>query len=163
MTAQADGISYREEGVPLEGMESTASEVVELYGGRVTSREPGALRFQLPRRRGADSSGSVACVLEWGEGETGTVTLSAEHEIDASRPQRIALLVAGTLGALVFTVWPFFPAMGNVAGVGLVVAVAVYLLTLRQSPHGLVGNLLRQIVHLQDEQSDVGTSASEQG
>lgn len=154
-------IRYSEDDVPLDGLEQTAAEVVETYGGRITSSDRGRMAFNLPRRRGAESAGFVSCVLEWPDaGDRGVVQLTADREIDASRPQRIALLIAGTIGALLFTVWPFFPeVMGNVAGVGLVVAVAVYLLTLRQTPHSLVSDLLQQIVRAQDDGTEAEPEA----
>lgn len=153
MTEATSEISYREEGVPLEGIATVAGELVAMYGGSIVERAENRIRFNLPRRRGADASGGVACMLEWDEGSEGMVRLSAQHEIDASRVQRIALLVAGVVGALAFTVWPFFPGLGPVAGVGMVIAIAVYLLTLRQAPHGMIGSLLQQIVNEQDERA----------
>ena len=160
MTAPSQGISYREEDVPLENLGANAAEVVEFYGGRVLASGERMLQFQVPRKRGAGSSGSVACMLEWeAAAGNGFVTLTADREIDAARPQRLALLIAGTVGALLFTVWPFFPVMGNVAGVGLVVAVAVYLLSLRHTPHGIIASLLQQIVRAQEEQEPGGEEA----
>lgn len=145
-----DEVSYSEQDVPTEGISETAEDVIQMLGGRVVGREESALRFTIPRRRADESSGALECVLEWDVEAEGTVRLTSDAEIEAGRMQRIALLVVGAAGALAFTLWPFFPMMGPLAGVGLVLAIAVYLLTLRRSPHGLIGGLLHEIVRVQE-------------
>ena len=57
------------------------------------------------------TGGGVECTVMWAAGEAGngTVTLTCNRDIDAPKAQRVALLVAGIIGAVLFMLWPFFP------------------------------------------------------
>lgn len=139
-------VTYSDIVADLDGFEEAAEEVIGVWGGSITVRDERSIRFALPRRRGDDSAGALSCVLTWEREGEGVVRLTSDGEIEGSRAGRIALLLVGTAGSLAFIFWPFFPQMGTIAAVGLVVAIAVYMLTLRRSPHGLVGSLLHEII-----------------
>jgi hypothetical protein len=162
------GIDIAESGVPLEGITETATDWIELFAGKVQATSAGRLDFTLPRRRGVAASGAVKCFLEWTEEEegAGTLRLVTGEDVDAPGPQQIALLVAGVAGSLCCILWPFFPSLTPAAGVGAVLAVGAWLLTLRRSGAGVAGNLLKKIVETQreraawdDEESDGGSEA----
>jgi hypothetical protein len=145
------GVSYKEADVPLEGIDRTAEEILTIYGGSVTGRSRRRMDFSLPRRRGVAASGSIAVVLEWGDGTNGEVTISTGEEITTGRGQRIALLAAGVIGACLFILWPYFPGMGALAWIGGLIALGAYFLTLRGSQQGLIYSILQQIVDTQSE------------
>lgn len=162
MTGQprdAQRVTYSETVADLEGFGDSAEDVIGMYGGSITSREDHRIRFHLPRRRGDESAGALSCQVEWAAEDSGQVSIIADGDIEGPRAGRIALLVVGAAGSLAFIFWPFFPAMGPVAAIGLVIAIAVYMLTLRRSPYGLVGNLLQEIVnyhHQRDRENEDG-------
>ena len=59
-----------------------------------------------------------------------------------------ALLAVGVIGALLFTIWPFFAharELGTLAWVGGLVAFAVYLMTLKKTSGGLAYDFLRRL------------------
>src|SRR4051812_36261153 len=104
------GVELTEDRVPLDGIEGTVEELVELYGGELTSSGMNRRQFTLPLRRGVATAGGVECTLSWAAGDEGegTVTLVCDRDIDAPKSQRIAMLVAGVIGSLLFMIWPFF-------------------------------------------------------
>lgn len=149
------GLDIAEDDVPLDGVAETATGWIELFAGRVQSTADGRLDFTLPSRRGVAASGAVKCFLEWSdEGEgVGRLRLVTGDSVDGPGPQQIALLVAGVAGSLVCILWPFFPSLTPAAGVGAVLAVGAWLLTLRRSGAGVAANLLRKIVETQRERA----------
>jgi len=155
MTSSSD-LTFREDGVPFDGLAKTVDSVVELFGGEVTERDDGVVRFTLPRRRGVAVAGGIACRIEWdaASGETsGAVTLVAGREIEAPKGQRIALLVVGATAALLALAWPFYPEMAGLSGIGVIVAFATYFLTLRRTPGGTAAEILRRIARAQQAES----------
>lgn len=142
--------------VPLDGIAETAADWIELFAGRVESTGTGRIDFSMPRRRGVAASGAVRCRIEWTETaeRRGTVRLVTGENIDAPGPQQIALLLAGLAGSLVCILWPFFPQLTPLAGVGAVLAVGAWLLTLRRSGAGVAVTLLQKIVTTQRERSE---------
>jgi hypothetical protein len=144
-------VIYTESEVPLDEISLTATEVVLSQGGRISRESRERIDFRLPRRAGVGAAGEIECSVSWaptaaGEGD---VTLRAGEEIMAPRPQRLALLVVGSLGALLWIIWPFFPHMGALAWTGGALAIAVYLMTLRRSPQGMMWMMLQQIAEIQ--------------
>lgn len=140
-----------EDDVPLDGVEETAGDWIELFAGRVQSTVDGRLDFTLPRRRGVAASGAVKCFLEWrstGDGK-GRLRLVTGEDVDGPGLQQIALLVAGLVGSLLVILWPFFPALAPAAGVGAVIAVGAWMMTLRRSGAGVAATLLRKIAETQ--------------
>ncbi len=142
--------------VPLDGISETAADWIELFAGRVESTGAGRIDFTMPRRRGVAASGAVRCRIEWTEAaeSRGTVRLVTGENIDAPGPQQIALLLAGMAGSLVCILWPFFPQLTPLAGVGAVLAVGAWLLTLRRSGAGVAATLLQKIVTTQRERAE---------
>jgi hypothetical protein len=152
MTDEARPVSFSEEAVPVEGIEEGIEELVDLYGGEMTAREATERRFTLPLRRGVAAIGGVACRLTWSA--DGALTLTCDREVDAPKLQRILLLVAGVVGALLFTIWPFFPQrkeFGTLAWIGGAVAISVYFLTLRKTSGGIALDFLQRLVRRQRE------------
>lgn len=151
-------ISYSEDDVPLENIFESVGDIVTMLGGTVGERGPSSIAFTLPRRRGVAASGEVAGEVSWtfGESGTGRVTITADEELNVSRPQRLALLVAGVVGAGLFVVWPFFPGLGALAWIGGLVAIAVYLLTLRTTQNGMIWHLLQRIADVQVARAEEG-------
>src|SRR5438876_8639939 len=124
-------LEFTEDNVPTAGIEQAIVELVELYGGEVKAERANARDFILPLRRGVATAGAVECAVTWADD---TVTITTNREIDAPKAQRVALLVVGVAGALLFTIWPFFARareLGTLAWVGGLVALAVYFLTLK--------------------------------
>ena len=120
----------------------------------MTGREATQRIFTLPLRRGVAAGGSVECRLMWSA--DGSVTMTCDREIDAPKSQRVMLLVAGVIGALLFTIWPFFPQrkeFGALAWIGGAVAIAVYFLTLRKTSGGIALDFLQRLVRRQREAS----------
>jgi hypothetical protein len=142
-------VRFTEDRIPLDGIEETFAAMVELYGGEVTASRLGERDFTLPLRRGMASGGAVACTIAWAPGdEEGLVTLTCNRDIDAPKSQRVALLLAGIVGAVLFMLWPFFPnekAYGTLAWLGGIVAIAVYLMTLRKTSGGIVYDFLQRL------------------
>src|SRR2546426_1023554 len=140
-------VSFTEERVPVERIEEGIEEMVDLYGGEVISRGEAERRFTLPLRRGVAASGGVEGRLSWAA--DGEVTMTCDREVDAPRVQRVLLLVAGVVGALLFTVWPFLPQrreFGALAWIGGAIALAVYFLTLRKTSGGIALDFLQRLV-----------------
>ena len=136
---------FIEDRIPLEGIEETFAELVELYGGEVTASRDREREFTLPLRRGQASGGAVECTISWADD---TVTITCDRDIDAPKAQRVLLLLAGVAGAVMFMLWPFFPgqkAYGTLAWLGGVVAIAVYLMTLRKTSGGLAYDFLQKL------------------
>ena len=103
-------VQFTEDRIPREGIEETVSDLIELYGGELTESRENERRFTLPLRRGIAAAGGVECTVSWAAGEAGdaVVTLVCNRDVDAPKAQRIALLVAGVIGSLLFMIWPFF-------------------------------------------------------
>ena len=108
---ETNAVSITEDRIPAAGIEQAIDELVEVYGGGITERGERRRRFVLPLRRGVATAGGVECTIAWTVDEAGeaTVTLDCDRSIDAPRAQRILMLVAGVVGALMFMLWPFFP------------------------------------------------------
>lgn len=156
-------VSFTEDRIPLEGIEETIEELVDLYGGSIEAAKEQLREINLPLRRGVAQGGAVQCTITWTESEPGegSVTLVADREIDAPKAQRILFLVAGVIGSVMFLLWPFFPGekeYGTLAWLGGLVAFAVYLLTLKKSSGGMVYDFLQRLAARQrvefDEESD---------
>ena len=138
-------MEFTEDRVPTGGIEETIAELAELYGGEVKAERANARDVILPLRRGVATAGAVECSVTW-EGES--VTITCNREVDAPKAQRIALLAVGVIGALLFTIWPFFAharELGTLAWVGGLVALAVYLMTLKKTSGGLAYDFLRRL------------------
>jgi len=152
VTETPQPVSFAEDEVPLAGIEEGVEELVDLYGGEITAREVTSRRFTLPLRRGISTGGAVECSLSWSE--SGEVTMTCDRDIDAPKVQRVLLLVVGVIGALLFTIWPFFPQRrewGALAWIGGAVAIAVYFMTLRKTSGGLALDFLHRLVRRQRE------------
>ncbi len=145
---EARAVAFTEDRVPLDGIEETLEELVELYGGEMTAHRVDAREFTLPLRRGAATGGSVECTVSWATADEGTVTLTCNRDLDAPKAQRVLLLLAGVVGATMFMLWPFYPGerqYGTLAWVGGAVAIAVYLMTLRRTSGGLAYDFLQRL------------------
>lgn len=139
-----------EDRVPAEGMEEGIEELVEMYGGEIIAERSGARDFILPLRRGFGGGGAVECTISWAPDEAGqtTVRLTTNRNLDAPKAQRVLFLLAGAIGSVMFMLWPFFPhepAYGSLAWLGGLVAIAVYLLTLRKSSGGIAADFLQRL------------------
>ncbi|MFZ2493088.1 MAG: hypothetical protein WA208_16520 [Thermoanaerobaculia bacterium] len=148
-------VEMKEDRIPVEGIEETIGELVELYGGEMTASRERAKDFVLPLRRGVPTSGGIECTLSWSAsvGE-GTVTIQCNRDVDSPRMQRIFLLVAGVAGALMFMLWPFYPnerGYGALAWIGGAIAIAVYVMTLRKSSGGIAFDFLQRLAKRQRE------------
>lgn len=148
-------VQFTEDRIPSNGIADSVDELVELFGGEMEASRADAREFTLPLRRGVATAGAVKCTLTWApptdEGET-TVTLSCDRDIDAPKAQRVALLLAGVIGSLLFSIWPFFGhgnEFGTLAVVGGAVAIAVYLLTLKRTSGGLAFDFLQRLARRQ--------------
>lgn len=149
-----------EDRVPLEGIEESIDELVDMYGGVVTASRETARDFTLPLRRGG-GGGAVECTVSWVAG--GMVTLATNRDVDAPKVQRVMLLVAGIVGAVMFMIWPFFPAergYGTLAWLGGVVAIAVYLMTLRRASGGIASDFLQRLAARQRAASEDESSSA---
>lgn len=152
---ETPAVTFTEDRVPLDGIEGTIAELVELYGGGMEESRLGERQFVLPLRRGVPTAGGVLCTLAWkaGDEEGGVVTMLCDREVDAPKAQRVALLLAGVVGALLFTMWPFFPKeatqLGALAWVGGAVAIAVYLISLKKTAGGVAADFLRRLARRQ--------------
>jgi hypothetical protein len=147
-------VQFTEDRIPREGMEETVSELIDLYGGELIASQENERRFELPLRRGIAASGGVECTVSWAAGEAGdaVVTLVCNRDVDAPKAQRIALLVAGVIGSLLFMIWPFFPhsrELGALAWIGGVIALAVYFMTLRKTSGGIAYDFLQRLAKTQ--------------
>lgn len=147
-------VELTEDRVPLEGIEISIEELVEMYGGTVRAERAGARDITLPLRRGVATAGAVECTVSWSADET--VTMHCDREVDAPRAQRILLLLAGVIGAVLFMLWPFYPnerEMGALAWIGGAVAIAVYVMTLRRTSGGIAADFLQRLARRQREAS----------
>jgi hypothetical protein len=145
MTEAATPVRFTEDRIPLDGIEVTFAELVELYGGDVTASRLGERDFTLPLRRGQASGGGVECTIAWADQ---TVTVTCNRDVDAPKAQRVLLLLAGVAGAVMFMLWPFFPGekgYGTLAWLGGVIAIAVYLMTLRKTSGGIAYDFLQRL------------------
>lgn len=138
-------VRFTEDRIPLDGIEESFSELVELYGGAVTASRLGERDFTLPLRRGQAGGGGVECTITWADQ---TVTITSNRDVDAPKAQRVLLLLAGVVGAVMFMLWPFFPGekqYGTLAWLGGVIAIAVYLMTLRKTSGGVTYDFLQRL------------------
>jgi hypothetical protein len=161
--AAEERVELMEDRIPSSDIEEAIDDLVELYGGEVQSRGNQQMQFVLPIRRGVATSGGVGCTVSWAidENNEATVTLVCDRDVDAPKLQRIALLAAGVIGALMFTLWPFFgkhaaTALGTLAWVGGFVAIAVYLMTLKRTSGGLAHDFLQRLARRQREAFTAG-------
>ncbi|HEX7708184.1 MAG TPA: hypothetical protein VF701_17110 [Thermoanaerobaculia bacterium] len=143
-----------EDRVPAEGIEETIHELVELYGGEMKDEGAQQRTFILPLRRAMSSGGGVECTVSWQPDDSGaaSVTFTSNRDVDAPRLQRILLLAAGVVGAVMFMLWPFYPgerAFGTFAWIGGVIAIAVYLMTLRRTSGGIAADFLQRLASRQ--------------
>jgi hypothetical protein len=147
-------VEFTEDRIPIDGIEETISDLIELYGGELMASREKQRQFTLPLRRGVAAAGGIECTVSWAPSEGGDalVTLVSNRDVDAPRAQRIALLVAGVAGSLLFMAWPFFAhsrELGTLAWIGGVLALAVYLMTLRKTSGGLAYDFLRRLARVQ--------------
>jgi hypothetical protein len=147
--SETPAVQFKEDRIPLDGIEEAVAELVDLYGGEMTQSRPDARDFVLPLRRGMSSGGGVECTVSWAAGEEGgVVTLVCNRDVDAPKAQRVLLLLAGVAGAVMFMLWPFFPnekGYGSLAWLGGVIAIAVYLMTLRKTSGGIAYDFLQRL------------------
>ena len=151
----SEPVTFSEIDVPTEGIEETIGELVELYGGEMQDMESGRRTFLLPLRRGVGSAGAVECTLSWDTSPgPAKVTFTCDRNVDAPRLQRVMMLSAGVVGALLFMAWPFVPRGGrydSLAWIGGAIAIAVYLLSLRKTSGGLAADFLKRLARRQRE------------
>ena len=143
-------VELTEDRVPVPGIEEGIAELVDLYGGEIIAERERARDFILPLRRGFAGGGGVECTISWTpvEGEGATVTLATNRHVDAPRMQRVMLLLAGAIGSVLFMLWPFFQHQkeyGALAWLGGLIAIAVYLLTLRKTSGGIAADFLQRL------------------
>lgn len=144
-------VTFTEDRIPAGGLPESIGELAELYGGEVSGEQADGRTVLLPLRRGVATAGAVECQLSWvidAAGEA-AVTITCGRELDAPKFQRVMMLVAGVTGSLLFMTWPFFFAhtkeLGTLAALGGVVAIAVYVLTLRKTSGGLAYDFLQRL------------------
>src|SRR4051794_19716558 len=58
-------VQFTEDRIPIDGMEDTVLELIELYGGELTASRDAMRQFTLPLRRGVAASGGVECTVTW--------------------------------------------------------------------------------------------------
>ena len=146
-------VELTEDRIPREGIEETIAELVDLYGGEMKAERANERDFVLPVRRGVPTAGGVEFTVSWAADDETTVKLVCNREVDAPKTQRVALLLAGVVGALLFTMWPFFAGrtnqMGALAWIGGIVALAVYFLTLKRTSGGVASDFLQRLAQRQ--------------
>jgi len=147
---EAKALELSENRVPFAGIEGAIDELVEMYGGEVTARRERARDFLLPLRRGNASGGAIECTVSWAPDDErdATVRLVTNRNVDAPKAQRVLLLLAGVIGSVMFMLWPFFPGergYGALAWLGGIIAIAVYLMTLRKSSGGIAYDFLQRL------------------
>lgn len=143
-----------EDRVPLDGIDESVRELVEMYGGTMNATREQARDFTLPLRRGVASSGAVECTISWADE---TLTLSTNRDVDAPKYQRVMLLLAGVIGSVLFLLWPFYPGQreyGTLAWLGGAVAIAVYLISLRRTSGGIAADFLQRLARRQRERHE---------
>ena len=151
-----------EDRIPSAGIGQAVDDLIELYGGEIQSSALQERRFILPLRRGVAVAGGVECTVSWAvdAAEQATVTLVCDREVDAPKAQRVALLVAGVIGALLFTIWPFFgkaaTQLGTLAWIGGFVALTVYFITLRRTSSGIAYDFLQRLARRQRAEATAG-------
>ena len=149
-----------EDRIPSAGIGATVDELIDLYGGALQSSAEQQRRFVLPLRRGVPVAGGIECTVSWAveTGDEATVTLTCDREVDAPKWQRVALLLVGVIGAMLFMLWPFFGTAGNQMGtlawVGGFVALAVYFITLRRTSGGIAHDFLQRLARRQRATDD---------
>lgn len=153
-------LSMTEDRIPVAGLEESIEELVEVYGGEMKGRSVSSRTFILPLRRGVATAGGVECTVSWSvdTNQEATVTLTCDRSVDAPRAQRVLMLLAGVIGAMMFMLWPFFPLQkeyGTLAWLGGVVALAVYLMSLRKTSGGLAADFLQRLAMRQRTATDV--------
>jgi hypothetical protein len=155
-------VEFTEDRIPAAGIEAAVDDLVELYGGEMKVSQASERRFVLPLRRGVPVAGGVECTVSWAvdAGDQATVRLVCDREVDAPKWQRVALLVVGVAGALLFMMWPFFgkqaTQFGTLAWIGGFVAIAVYILTLRRTSGGIAYDFLQRLARHQREAATGG-------
>ena len=154
---EGQGVQLIEDRVPVEGIEAAIEELVDLYGGEIKASRAQERDFILPLRRGVASSGGVECTLSWApdDAQNATVRLACNRDVDAPKFQRVLMLLAGVVGAVLFMLWPFFPGQreyGTLAWLGGAVAIAVYIMTLRRSSGGIASDFLQRLAHRQRQE-----------
>jgi len=147
-------VEFTEDRIPREGIEQTISELVDLYGGEMMNTRENERRFILPLRRSVAAAGGIECTVSWAAAEDGqaVVKLVCNRDVDAPKFQRVLFLVAGVVGSLLFMIWPFFAhskELGTLAWIGGVVALAVYLMTLRKTSGGIAYDFLQRLARTQ--------------
>jgi hypothetical protein len=152
--ASARPVEFTEDRIPSDGIEETIDELVELFGGDMMTSRENERRFTLPLRRGVAAAGGIECTVSWTAAEDGqaVVRLVCNRDVDAPKAQRVLLLVAGVIGSLVFMIWPFFHhtrELGALAWIGGVIALAVYLMTLRKTSGGIAYDFLQRLAKRQ--------------
>ena len=157
MTEEAAAVELTEDRIPFAGIEEGIRELVEMYGGEVTASRERATDFRLPLRRGQATGGAVECTVSWApdDEQEATVKLICNRNVDAPKTQRVLLLIAGVIGSVLFMLWPFFPGQkqyGTLAWLGGVVAIVVYLMTLRRTSGGLAFDFLQRLAARQRSQ-----------
>jgi hypothetical protein len=161
LVTDANAVSITEDRIPAEGIEQSIDELVDVYGGEVTERNATSRRFILPLRRGIATAGGIECTIAWtiDEANEATVTLDCDRSIDAPRAQRVLMLVAGVIGAVMFMLWPFFPhqkEFGTLAWLGGIIALAVYFMSLRKTSGGLAHDFLQRLAARQRSGVELG-------
>jgi hypothetical protein len=151
---ESKAVEFVEDRIPSAGIDEAINELVDLYGGEVTTSRSNERGFVLPLRRGVPTSGSIECTLSWTADDSGdaTVKLTCDREVDAPKVQRVLMLVAGVIGSILFMMWPFFPhrrEFGTLAWLGGAVALAVYFLSLRKTSGGLAWDFLQRLARRQ--------------
>ena len=152
--SETRSVQFTEDKVPFDGIEEAIGELVELYGGDVTASRDHERDFTLPLRRGVASGGAVECTISWAPADArdATVQLTCNRDLDAPKLQRVMLLVAGVIGAVLFMLWPFYPGeggFGTLAWLGGVIAIAVYIMTLRKTSGGIAYDFLQRLASRQ--------------
>ncbi|MHB0971275.1 MAG: hypothetical protein ACYC7A_12945 [Thermoanaerobaculia bacterium] len=149
-------VKFSEAGVPLDSIAASALELIEIFGGTVVSQEARRIRFTMPNRRGVAASGDIRVEVSWPDESagTGTVNVDASAEVEAPRFQQIALLGLGSVGAILFLLWPFFPQISELAAIGALFAIAAYFLTLKTTRKGVVQGFLHELVRAQHENAE---------
>jgi len=152
--AEERPVEFTEDRIPVDGIEEAINELVDLYGGEIKASRLNEREFVLPLRRGVATSGGVQCTVSWATdaANAATVRLVCDREVDAPKPQRIALLVAGVAGSMFFMIWPFFPhqqELGTLSWMGGIVALAVYFLSLHRTSGGIAFDFLQRLARRQ--------------
>ena len=155
-------VEFTEDRVPYRGIDDAIQELVDLYGGELGDAGERRRGFTLPLRRGFGASGAVECTVSWtmDDAEMGTVTFVCNRDVDSPKAQRVLMLVAGVVGAMLFMIWPFFPQrreFGTLAFLGGAIAIAVYFLTLKRTSGGVAWDFLQRLVRRQREEVDTSS------